>query len=141
MPRFIYNDIGGGLNQGQPPQTLADREWVSHVNFYPRGTKLRRRGGLRRMVTSAHSERLTGVLAYRPTTGSVQTLLGARTAICELMDLTDRIRDMILDRRPTSEIKKAAKDEGMTFLRECAVGLVLGGVTTLREINKVTFVE
>jgi type II secretory ATPase GspE/PulE/Tfp pilus assembly ATPase PilB-like protein len=64
-----------------------------------------------------------------------------RTAICELMDLTDRIRDMILDRRPTSEIKKAARDEGMTFLRQCAVNLVLAGVTTLREINKVTFVE
>jgi len=64
-----------------------------------------------------------------------------RTAICELMDLTDRIRDMILERRPTSEIKKAARDEGMTFLRQCAVGLVLDGVTTLREINKVTFVE
>ena len=57
------------------------------------------------------------------------------------MDLTDRIRDMILDRRPTSEIKRAARDEGMTFLRECAVGRVLDGVTTLREINKVTFVE
>jgi type IV pilus assembly protein PilB len=64
-----------------------------------------------------------------------------RTAICELMDLTDKIRDMILDRRPTSEIKKAARDEGMTFLRQCAVGRVLDGVTTLREINKVTFVE
>jgi type II secretory ATPase GspE/PulE/Tfp pilus assembly ATPase PilB-like protein len=64
-----------------------------------------------------------------------------RTAICELMDLTDRIRDMILERRPTSEIKKAAREEGMTFLRECAVGLVVDGVTTLREINKVTFVE
>ena len=64
-----------------------------------------------------------------------------RTAICELMDLSDRIRDMILDRRPTSEIKKAAKDDGMMFLRECAVGRVLDGVTTLREINKVTFVE
>jgi type II secretory ATPase GspE/PulE/Tfp pilus assembly ATPase PilB-like protein len=64
-----------------------------------------------------------------------------RTAICELMDLTDKIRDMILERRPTSEIKRAAKDEGMTFLRECAVGRVLAGITTLREINKVTFVE
>jgi type II secretory ATPase GspE/PulE/Tfp pilus assembly ATPase PilB-like protein len=64
-----------------------------------------------------------------------------RTAICELMDLTDKIRDMILDRRPTSEIKRAARDEGMTFLRQCAVSLVLNGVTTLREINKVTFVE
>jgi type IV pilus assembly protein PilB len=64
-----------------------------------------------------------------------------RTAICELMDLSDRIRDMILERRPTSEIKKAARAEGMTFLRECAVGRVLDGTTTLREINKVTFVE
>jgi type II secretory ATPase GspE/PulE/Tfp pilus assembly ATPase PilB-like protein len=64
-----------------------------------------------------------------------------RTAICELMDLTDRIRDMILDRRPTSEIKRAARDEGMKFLRECAVTLVMNGETTLREINKVTFVE
>ncbi len=64
-----------------------------------------------------------------------------RTAICELMDLTDRTRDMILARRPTSEIKRAARDEGMVFLRECAVRRVLDGVTTIREINKVTFVE
>jgi type IV pilus assembly protein PilB len=64
-----------------------------------------------------------------------------RQAICELLDLSDRIREMILARRPTSEIKKAARDEGMRFLRECAVERVLNGVTTLREINKVTFVE
>jgi type II secretory ATPase GspE/PulE/Tfp pilus assembly ATPase PilB-like protein len=64
-----------------------------------------------------------------------------RTAICELMDLTDRIRDMILDRRPTSEIKRAAQDEGMTFMRQCAVDRVMDGTTTLREVNKVTFVE
>ena len=64
-----------------------------------------------------------------------------RQAICELLDLTDRIREMILGRRPTSEIKKGARDEGMRFLRECAVDRVLQGVTTLREINKVTFVE
>ena len=57
------------------------------------------------------------------------------------MDLTDSIRDMILDRRPTSEIKRAARDEGMTFLRQCAVDRVLKGDTTLREINKVTFVD
>jgi type II secretory ATPase GspE/PulE/Tfp pilus assembly ATPase PilB-like protein len=64
-----------------------------------------------------------------------------RTAICELLDLTDRIREMILEKRPTSEIKKAARDEGMRFLRESAVEQVMNGVTTLREINKVTFVE
>jgi len=71
----------------------------------------------------------------------VGTGFRGRTAICELMDLTDRIRDMILDRRPTSEIKRTAREEGMTFLRECAVRKVFDGVTTLREINKVTFVE
>ena len=65
----------------------------------------------------------------------------AARAICELLDLTDNIRELILARRPTSEIKKAARDEGMRFLRESAVEQVLKGVTTLREINKVTFVE
>ena len=64
-----------------------------------------------------------------------------RTAICELLDLSDHIREMILARRPSSEIKKAARDEGMRFLRESAVERVLTGTTTLREINKVTFVE
>jgi type IV pilus assembly protein PilB len=64
-----------------------------------------------------------------------------RMAICELLDLTDSIREMILDRRPSSEIKKTAHDEGMRFLRESAVEKVLQGATTLREINKVTFVE
>jgi type II secretory ATPase GspE/PulE/Tfp pilus assembly ATPase PilB-like protein len=64
-----------------------------------------------------------------------------RTAICELLDLTDNIRELILARRPTTEIKKAAREEGMRFLRESAVERVLAGSTTLREINKVTFVE
>ena len=64
-----------------------------------------------------------------------------RTAICELLNLSDHIREMILDRRPTSEVKKIAHEEGMRFLRESAVEKVLLGLTTLREINKVTFVE
>ena len=64
-----------------------------------------------------------------------------RTGLCELLDLSDNIREMILARKSTVEIKKAAKAEGMTFLREAAVQCVLDGVTTLREINKVTFVD
>ncbi|HET9271570.1 MAG TPA: GspE/PulE family protein [Vicinamibacterales bacterium] len=64
-----------------------------------------------------------------------------RTAICELLDLSDRIREMILARRPASEVKKAAHEEGMRFLRESAIEKVLRGMTTLKEINKVTFVE
>jgi type IV pilus assembly protein PilB len=64
-----------------------------------------------------------------------------RSAIHELLDLTDAIREMILNRRPTSEIKRAAREEGMTFLRESAVEKMRAAVTTLREINKVTFIE
>jgi type IV pilus assembly protein PilB len=64
-----------------------------------------------------------------------------RTAIHELLDLSDKIREMILEKRPTSEIKRQARDEGMTFLRESAVEKVRLGITTLKEINKVTFIE
>ncbi|MDP8979226.1 MAG: GspE/PulE family protein [Acidobacteriota bacterium] len=64
-----------------------------------------------------------------------------RTAIHELLDLSERIREMILDKRPASEIKRAAGAEGMTFLRESALEKARTGVTTLKEINKVTFIE
>ncbi len=64
-----------------------------------------------------------------------------RTSIHELLDLSERIRQMILDRRPPIEIKRAAREEGMTFLRESAIEKVINGTTTLREINKVTFIE
>jgi type IV pilus assembly protein PilB len=64
-----------------------------------------------------------------------------RSAITELLDLSDRIREMIINRRPTSEIKRVAKEEGMTFLRDSGLGKIRAGVTTLREINKVTFLD
>jgi type IV pilus assembly protein PilB len=64
-----------------------------------------------------------------------------RTAIHELLDLSERIREMILERRATSEIKRIAREEGMTFLRESALDRIRQGITTLREVNKVTFIE
>jgi type II secretory ATPase GspE/PulE/Tfp pilus assembly ATPase PilB-like protein len=64
-----------------------------------------------------------------------------RSAIHELLDLSDRIREMILAKKPTSEIRRAAREEGMRFLRESALDKVRMGVTTLKEINKVTFIE
>ncbi len=64
-----------------------------------------------------------------------------RTAIQELLDLTDRVREMILEKKPSSEIRRVAKEQGMQFLRESALARVKAGVTTLKEINKVTFIE
>jgi type IV pilus assembly protein PilB len=64
-----------------------------------------------------------------------------RMAISELLDLSDHVRELILARRSSAEIKRAARDEGMVFLRESAVNRAVSGQTTLHEINKVTFVE
>jgi len=64
-----------------------------------------------------------------------------RSAITELLDLSDHIREMIINRRPTSEIKRAAREEGMLFLRDAGLSKIRAGVTTLREINKVTFLD
>lgn len=65
-----------------------------------------------------------------------------RTAIHELLDMTDNIREMIIERRPGSEIRRAAElKEGLISLRKSAVRKALNGVTTLHEINRVTFVE
>ena len=64
-----------------------------------------------------------------------------RTAIHELLDLSDNIREMIIARRPGSEVRRAAEAEGLASLRESAVKKVFTGVSTLHEINRVTFVE
>ena len=64
-----------------------------------------------------------------------------RTAIHELLDMSDTVREMIIERRPGSEIRRQAQKEGLASLRESAVKKVFSGVTTLHEINRVTFVE
>jgi type IV pilus assembly protein PilB len=64
-----------------------------------------------------------------------------RTAISELLDMSDRIRELILAKRPTSEIRRAAREEGLVSLREAAVMKAKAGITTLKEINKVTFID
>src|SRR6204780_2088127 len=81
---------------------------------------------------------------FREGTGCMEcggTGYRGRTAIHELLDLTDTIREIILAKKPTSEIRRQAQKEGMSFLRESALERVRRGVTTLKEINKVTFIE
>jgi type IV pilus assembly protein PilB len=73
--------------------------------------------------------------------GCNQTGFHGRTAIGELLAMTDSIRELILERRPTSELRRVARKEGMVTLRESALEKVRLGITTLKEINKVTFVE
>ena len=64
-----------------------------------------------------------------------------RQCITEFLDLTEEIKEMILARRPISEIRYRAMTDGMTTLRQAALAKALRGETTLREINRVTFIE
>jgi len=96
------------------------------------------------LIESAMDPNLADRGVFFEGTGCIEcggTGFKGRTAICELLDLSDNIREIILARRPSSEVKKAAREEGMRSLRESAVERVLAGITTLREVNKVTFVE
>jgi len=70
-----------------------------------------------------------------------QTGYRGRTAIHELLDMSDSIREAIIDRKPGSEVRRLATAEGLGTLRQSALRLVFGGQTTLHEINRVTFVE
>jgi len=59
-----------------------------------------------------------------------------RTGVYEIMPVTDAIRELILDRAPHGEMRKAARYEGMRTLQEEAVRLVHAGVTTLAEVMR-----
>ena len=96
------------------------------------------------LATAGLDPELWGPFSFAEGAGCLEcsgTGYHGRTAITELLDLSDRIREMIIGRRPTSEIKRAAREEGMTFLRDSGLEKVRAGVTSLKEINKVTFIE
>lgn len=62
-----------------------------------------------------------------------------RTAIAELLQLDDEIRQLIIDREPIAKLKEQACKRGLRLLRTTALELVREGKTTLEEINRVTF--
>jgi len=61
-----------------------------------------------------------------------------RVGVYEVMPMTARIRDMILDRASTADIKKQAVSEGMLTLRMDAVLKLKKGITTAEEVLKET---
>lgn len=63
-----------------------------------------------------------------------------RKAVAELLVLNDELREMIVAREPIRQLKEAAKRSGMRTIREAALEAVGQGLTTLQEINRVTFV-
>jgi type IV pilus assembly protein PilB len=64
-----------------------------------------------------------------------------RSAIVELLELNDHLRDLIIGKVTATQLKQAAREAGVVFLRDSAVEKLIAGDTTLKEINRVTFVE
>jgi len=64
-----------------------------------------------------------------------------RSAIIEMLEMNDELRDMIVSKTPAVRLKQVAREQGTVFLREAAVEKLCAGDTTLQEINRVTFVE
>jgi type IV pilus assembly protein PilB len=144
----VFDVLGRFLNMGvEPYQFIAALNCVMAQRLVRRMCEACKRPFVPDAELLAESGIEPAVLAGRTLYAGVGCIecggtgFKGRMAICELLDLTDHIREIILDRRPISEVKRAAKELGMRFLRESAVERVLEGLTTLKEINKVTFVE
>lgn len=61
-----------------------------------------------------------------------------RTGIFEVMAVTDRIRDLILEKVPSTVVKTRAREEGMRTMREDGFLKVALGQTTVDEVLRVT---
>ncbi|MBF0499126.1 MAG: type IV-A pilus assembly ATPase PilB [Candidatus Riflebacteria bacterium] len=64
-----------------------------------------------------------------------------RVGVYEVMIMTERLRDIILNGGSTDDIRKQAVDDGMLSLRESALRKCLIGMTTLEEVVRVTMGE
>ncbi|HBL17653.1 MAG: hypothetical protein A2X36_06360 [Elusimicrobia bacterium GWA2_69_24] len=61
-----------------------------------------------------------------------------RQGLYEVLEVTDPIRELIMDRAPIAKIKEQARKQGMLNLRACAIRKVLSGGTTVEEMIRVT---
>jgi type IV pilus assembly protein PilB len=67
--------------------------------------------------------------------------MAGRTAVYEIMPMTDAIRDMTLQRRPDDALRRQALAEGMISMREAGIRKVLEGETTPEEVARILCVE
>ncbi len=144
----VVDVLGRFLNMGVDPYNfisalnciLAQRLVRTICESCPKGLRYDQQT----LIDSGLDPAVWGDFEFREGEGCIEcsgTGFKGRTAIHELLDLSDNVREMILAKKPTSEIRRAARDEGMRFLRESALDKVRAGITTLKEINKVTFIE
>jgi type IV pilus assembly protein PilB len=66
------------------------------------------------------------------------TGMKGRTAIFEILEMSDRLREMVLDGAATDQIRVAAREQGMRSLRDSGLLAIFDGVTTVEEVLRET---
>ncbi|MFH0807152.1 MAG: type IV-A pilus assembly ATPase PilB [Elusimicrobiota bacterium] len=61
-----------------------------------------------------------------------------RLGCYEVMEMSDEMKELILNKEPTHKVKQLARKNGMLTLRESGLRKLLGGVTTVEEVLRVT---
>mgnify|MGYP001270611427 FL=1 len=74
----------------------------------------------------------------KPTTDNHQTGYKGRTAIHEILEVNNDMRQLIYDGSSQNKIKDSAVKNGMTSLRDAGIGKIKTGVTTIEEVLRAT---
>ncbi len=143
----VLDVIGRFMHMGVDPYNFVSavngivaqrliREICTHCaeDFYPNAALLKA-SGLTPEVASTMRFKFSKGCGHCRGTG-----YKGRKAVAELLVLNDELREMIVARDPIRKLKEAAKRSGMRTIREAALDAAGRGLTTLQEINRVTFV-
>jgi type IV pilus assembly protein PilB len=60
-----------------------------------------------------------------------------RIAVYEILVLTDTLKNAIADEKPISDIEVIAKEEGLKTLKDSSIRLILQGITTVSEMDRI----
>lgn len=88
----------------------------------------------------AKGVKIKAELIYRPKGCSKCGQIGyrGRTCVAEVMQVTDKIRDLITEGASFQKVREAAKEAGMATLYDSAIKKVEDGITSLEEAISVT---
>jgi type IV pilus assembly protein PilB len=85
-------------------------------------------------------EEASKVKVYKPAgcTACHNTGYKGRTGLFEVLEVTDEIRDMILDRAQSKDIKRKSMENGMVSLRRSGLLKIMEGITSVEEVLRET---
>lgn len=95
------------------------------------------------LLSEAESKEYQGQIWYRAVgcADCNDTGYFGRTAITELLNMSQTLTDMVIEGRTLGDLKEQAKIEGWLSIRKSALLKAKSGITSLNEINRVTFID